>query len=232
MADEVNLENVKNKVRKLLALGESPNPAEAASAIEKANQILLQYNLEMSEVETKDIMGVVEENFMEGFAEREHETGLIAAIASYNLCKAFRNNKTVYGSINRKTKFTLKFIGKKHNIVAAKLMCEYAFQALESSAKKQVKGAGRTAVFSYKVGYCNELTNRLHQMVEERKQKVTVECTALVVVETAEVNQFIKDNYKNATVSQLKTPNVKDITAFFAGQLAARNLGLNQQVQG
>lgn len=231
MAD---MDAVKNKVRKLLALGESPNPAEAASAMEKANKILLQYNLEMEDVTlNQNPEGIVEETFMTGFAARDHETAMVAAIARYNLCEVIINSRRVYSPTgNNKTEFQLVFIGKRHNIVSARIMCEYAFEALDKSAKKEVKGEGRKAVFSYKVGYCQELTSRLYAMINSRKETVTSECRDLVIVEDADNKKFLKEKYPQSKPQNMNTPDIKDTFAFFAGQLAAQRLGLNQQLGG
>lgn len=220
---DINLDNIKNKVKKLLALGTSPNPAEAAVALEKANAILLQYNLEMSEIKTINVNGIVEETYMNGRAEREHETILISTIARYNMCEV------IHKSIGRE--FSLNFIGKSHNILAAKIMCDYVFEALDKSARKEAYGQGKKAVFSYKLGYCNTLAHKLMTMIKERDQKVTPECTALVVMEQAENKKYMEDMYKNLKQVNLKQAEVKDAYAFFAGQLAAQKLSLNQQIK-
>lgn len=48
------LSKIIEKIRKLLALSKSSNQAEAAAALNKANELLLQYNLSMDQIKTTD----------------------------------------------------------------------------------------------------------------------------------------------------------------------------------
>ena len=49
-------DKAKDKIRKLLALSESNNANEAAVALERARTLMLQYNLEMGELEVKSLI--------------------------------------------------------------------------------------------------------------------------------------------------------------------------------
>jgi hypothetical protein len=77
---------VLTKIKKLLALSTSSNPNEAASAAAKAQELLMQHNLTMSQIETHG----QESQYCEAFVNtgsRVWRRLLLTAIAQYTLSR-------------------------------------------------------------------------------------------------------------------------------------------------
>lgn len=226
-----DISTIKSKIEKLMALSNSPNPAEAASALEKANKLLIQHNIDIEEV-TGFKSEIEQEDYTSGYALREHETGLIASIARYNLCEVLLVHNREYAFSGRsKTKTAIRFIGKKHNIVAARVMSDYVFEACDK-ASLQVKGEGRSVVHSFKVGFCSELNQRIMKMTKANEVQ-NGGSTALVLVENRkEVQDYMENTFSDLKKEKAPAPVARDAFAFYAGQLAAKTVGLNTQIQG
>jgi flagellar hook-basal body complex protein FliE len=219
-------DKIKDKIRKLLALSESSNANEAASAEAMAHDMLLQYNLDMGELEVKS--AIKEEEIETGSAERVHETYLKSMIASYNLCTVFRKNGHTWNNNGRRVhNYKVILVGKEHNIAAVRVMCDYVFEVMVNGAIK-FKGAGREAVFSYKKAFCLTLANRIGMMIEEAKVSQTSDCTALVVQTDAELKAHMAG--KNLKKAPPINTNVKDPVGYLQGRIDAGNVSLNAQI--
>ncbi len=217
---------MKLKIEKLMALSKSPNVAEAAAALEKANKLLIQYNIELSEVvgfKTE----VVEETYTDGYSLKDNETVLAGSVARFNLCELIIDSR-LEGS-DRIHKY-LKIIGKEHNVNASKVMADYVFDSCDR-ASLSVKGKGRYVVHSFKVGFCMEMITRIDNMrLYNESQSQT--STALVLVENKqEVNDYMDEYYNGFTKRDMDTPKIKDTFGYMAGQLAAKNLSLNRELR-
>ena len=132
MADVTD--KVKDKIRKLLALSESNNAAEAASAMEKARALLLQYNLDMGELEIKT--SIVEDKYDEGKGEHEYETSLIYTVALYNLCTMYTAHQQFWEKERRHSLFQRILVGQQQNIASTRVMIDYVFEVMERGAKR------------------------------------------------------------------------------------------------
>ena len=250
---DMNLESIKVKIKKLLALSTSPNMAEAEAAMQKANKLLLDYNLEMGDISDTH-SEIIEDTYRTGSAERVHETNLIGAIGHYNFCEIIRYSGRDWKSGNfRNTKhYSLSFIGRPHNVAAAKVMCDYIFEVLDKGVAKEVKGEGRATVFSYKVGFCQSMTSKIYGLIAERQKEAQatansttsqnpdvpkLECTALTIIENtkAENEKFIQEKFNKAIpaakIKEKATRNNEDIYAYMSGALLAKKTQLNQQIR-
>ena len=226
MADIVT-DKVKDKIRKLLALSESNNAAEAASAMEKARALLLQYNLDMGELEIKT--SIIEDVYDQGSGQHDYETSLIHAVALYNLCTIYVAQQHSWKNNRRHSSFQRILVGQQQNIASTRVMIDYVFEVMERGAKR-VKGMGRVEVASYKKAFCLTLAARVHRMIEEAKIKENAECRALVVVATAEVDKYMKE-MEGLTESKKKiNTNIKGFLGGILGGQDAMEVSLNGQI--
>jgi hypothetical protein len=226
MADIVT-DKVKDKIRKLLALSESNNANEAASAMERARALLLQYNLDMGELEIKS--SIVEDVYDQGGGEHDYETSLIYSVALYNLCTMYTAHQQFWQNHRRHSSFQRVLVGQQQNIASTRVMVDYVFDVLERGAKR-VKGMGRIEVASYKKAFCLTLAVRIRNMIEEAKIKENAECRALVVVATAEVDKYMNEK-EGMTVSKGKINT--DVKGFLGGILGGQDamaVSLNGQI--
>lgn len=216
-----DIAKIKDKIAKLREMTSSPNPNEASIALEKMHNLLMEYNLSESEIVLKS--EIMEESYVEGKAERVHESHLVAMIARYNLCGTYRKLGLEGG---RKT-FKIMIVGKEHNMVACRVMCDYVFEAMERGAKA-LKGAGRETVFAYKKSFCLTLIDRIRDLKDREDLTPNNFSKDLVVREDLAVKNHL--NAKNLKKGPTVNPNVKDMVGFLRGQLDAKNLSLNAQI--
>mgnify|MGYP001616368965 FL=1 len=90
-----NLDTILERVRKLLALSTSSNPAEAAAAAAKAQALLLEYNLSMDQIgEAKTASRTTHHTFLEPRPKNEGKwrAALIAGVGRCHFCKVIDAN--------------------------------------------------------------------------------------------------------------------------------------------
>lgn len=216
--------DVKEKIKKLLALGGSPNENEAKLAMENANKLLLKHNLT-----TKDLTNeILVQSSVKDLGKKRvsaWETNLMNIICKSNFCEVL---------IQRRETVSFLMIGKEINIQASLDMYDYLSNAVISWAKKN-GGKGASAKNSYKLGMVNGLTKRLTEIMQESQTNGYEGTTAVVIYDlykqTKEENWgYIKDNF-SVTTSRKKT-NVSDYASFSQGQSDSKNINFNEQIRG
>jgi hypothetical protein len=202
-----------SKVKKLLNLGNSPNEAEAQSAIEKAHSLLKEYNLSISDIKKDSVYDIKEEIISESKSESVWKKYIMIGVAKANYCMHLIT-KSRSGVKNQ-------FIGKEHNVVVAIEMTNYLIATVERLAKKydgSVRG-------DYKKGLAYRLCERLFEINKAEK----VECNALVVQEEATIKKYLQEQHTNikSISTKVKTNNHN---AFCKGMSDANSIGLHGQV--
>ena len=211
-----------DKIKKLMALGQSPSEAEASSAITKAHNLLKEYNLQMADLKEKE--EVDEFTYLEGSALRSWKILLLAQIAKVNFCFAYRSK--TYPGWGGHSVSKLQLIGKNHNIEVCKMMIEYLFDAIERLSKLQ-NGKGKSFVASYKIGISDNLIRRLQEM-EQNDKIETSNCYSLVVQENSAIQVYIKNklNLKKGNINQSRTNGA----GYAQGVHDGNNINLHRQV--
>jgi hypothetical protein len=174
-----DIEAVIAKVRKLLALaGNNTNEAEAASAAQKAQDLLEAYNLDMATVNEKTRTFAAREDTRTGGGLYKWQRALWYATATLNFCRYsyIRGNKA--GGT-----YEHQLIGSKANVIGARIMAEYLEGVTERLARKWVaenhpgKSIFIKDAIAYREGLAGRLTNRLwtkrweHLKTEEERIK-------------------------------------------------------------
>lgn len=117
------MDNVKDKIRKLLAMGQSPNEHEAAIALAKAAELMMRHNLAESDVVEKrfihsDLIDTERKRYLEIIANAVAQvTGSVAMFTSRDS-----------GLFN--------FIGKPMAVETAKAMYDFIVEQLEAAYKR------------------------------------------------------------------------------------------------
>ncbi len=184
------------KIQKLLALGQSPNEAEAALAMARAQTLLAKYNLDCAMVtETHVAGGTV------GAPEEKREKTRISRSAQYrwqrDIWKAIAEANFCWHSIvevfeGKRGKGTSKvrvkrhmILGRESNVIAVRLMGEYLEDTMERILPYPNSERLSRAAISWKTGCAARLIERIEQQAEERKQadvRPAGESTALVLL--------------------------------------------------
>ena len=221
---------VMEKIKKLLALGESPSQAESESAMIKAHELLKQYNLSLSDLEVED-SEVIDEVYTAMGRSQGWKIHLIIGITKANFCGVYTKTKPVNVGYSGRliTSKTYQFVGKPYNVAVAKAMADYLFSTIDRMATETHKGDGRAVIESYKSGIADTLYMRLESL---RKKDIieSVESRALVVAEDKVVKDYLDnlDLKKNRTTRT--SPN--NWTAYQEGRDHGNRISLNDQVGG
>lgn len=170
-------EKVIDKIRKLLALAQSPNENEAMVAAEKAQKLLAEYNLSMN-----DVAGSKADNgfgFAKSYTDSQAWRRLIAAnLAPLYFCDYFFNH-TNEPRPNRSSGFKRfdnhVFVGRAVNLEVVTAMFGYlltTIDRLEAEAWKKARRQGAVASATrqaFKRSFHNACAGRLsHRLAQKR----------------------------------------------------------------
>lgn len=229
------------RVRKLIALTASSNVAEAALAADRAQALLLKYNLEMADVvqppeHTKIIMDTEL-----GTDEVPWRRTIAAAVAQLFFGRYFYT--TVQGAHGQCVDRHV-FLGTKVNTASAKMMFQYLCEATHRLARDHAMKSENpdnvnAAYHSFAGGVARNLNSRIMSKVREQKSidpiAAAPTATALIVRTMHEQAQTLLDNWvtenlgsKALTVRSQATP--RDEAAFAAGRKAGEGISLARQI--
>lgn len=143
------------KVKKLMALGESPSEAEAASALEKARMLLARYGLSISDVEAKETE-VVEGVLLEKRRLRAWESHLVWVVTRATFTQALH--------VTRGDTSQVLIIGREVNTAAAAELFKY----LHLTVLKLGRAHGKEVYHldSFKVGVVERIGERLTESAD------------------------------------------------------------------
>lgn len=177
-------EKILPKIKKLLALSQSPNEAEATAAAEKAHGLLRDYNLSMTDIEgcgeEKEVRGSVVHS---GTRQTTWKRNLLNRVATFNYCAmVYWGNSLGY---------SWKLFGREANVQASMAMWEYLTETVERMGKKAALKRGVSAA-----SYCDGAVIRLGERLWLLKQAEMQECTALVPLAN-EAMAALESEHKN-----------------------------------
>ena len=229
-------DKVKNLIIKLKALAsDNSNINEAAAAAAKMQELIEQYNINVSEFELKEKNDVYETLLYEnkGVNVTSWKVVLMNNISILNNTRAFYT-RGVSKKIDDK-KFTIPakvyIVGNEENIAITSYLCKYLIEEIESLCKKSVKegfGKGKKYCNSFKIGAVAAITLRLEN--KQKEMRKDVQSTALVKVnnDRSELEEFMK---RYSFREKKKLSSAKDRDGYFAGVKAAHKINLNPSGQ-
>lgn len=200
------------KIQKLLALSESPNEAEAASALAKAHSLLEKHNLSMEDIvqkQDKEVPG------MYLFSQGEHPAwynALINNLADLNYCAIVK--------VQSKNGDTYTIIGKRINSLAACNMIDY----LASTVVRIAKEKNETSEAFYE-GMTYSIIRRLYDMMHP-----STEANALMLYTKKENDDLIRKIFGNNVQGKKDPTNIDDGGAYFRGYIEGKKVHLNEQI--
>lgn len=225
-------DKILDRIKKLLALAESPNEAEAASAAEKANAMLAQYRITMADLPSNEQpdapIGTTQD---ESTSSSPWIRGLWGATAKLNFCAY------LYSSGSHRTYHYI--IGDEASSVATQSMATYLTQTVNRLARKARKEQGETSKFerSFKKGAAASLINRLNARTAELRAGKDSQnnianannLPALYESNDKALAAYIKDEFGQTKATRARAGNV-DANAFHQGVQAGKNVGINTQI--
>jgi hypothetical protein len=232
-----------DKIKKLLALSKSSNENEAILAYQRAQELLIKYNISLDDIQVD--IDIKEEIVWTGDELEEWKFTLYSIIAYCNYCQLLLrifNNKS----------YNYTLVGKIHNIIIVKEMYQYLINTIEKISNEKIvllnthhekNGLMLTskACESIKIGIVKGLSNRLlHQKQQMEKNGIkkdysTEPTTAIIISnlynqEDEKITQYLKSKYD--TLKQV-APTLDNIPQFVAeGEKESKKIRLNKQIKG
>lgn len=207
----MTLEEAIKKVQKLLALSESDNPNEAATAMTQAQKILTKYQIsqEMLALEGTEEIEEEIEDFMDKGAPLDSASkfNLDGWLGRLGMIVAEENTCQVYITTEDDQRH-IAIIGRASDVEKVRYLYAYFKAETQRLCKRDGKGCGRTWRNNYRHGVVDTLSKTIKtarkEAIAELKAAAT-DSVALVKVDQAlvrfdkrmsSVNQWTKDNVK------------------------------------
>lgn len=192
-------EGIIRKIQKLLALGQSPNEAEANLAIAMAQEMLAKHNLDFAMVQDTYVAGGTasapeekrEKVRVSRSAKYRWQQDLWRAICEANFCWhsivwVFEGKRGTKSTTSRVRVKRHMILGRESNVVAVKLMGEYLEDTMErlvvseggyTNQERLSRGAN-----SWKCGCSDRLSERIREDAEKRKEASTADPNSKAIV--------------------------------------------------
>ena len=187
-----DIEKIKKKIKKLLALAKSPNPNEAASALKIAQDLMAEYKICTSDVNTIEI-GSKTTNTHSGYKPPRYETCLFENIASAYGCSILH--------CSRRDKYYWRFIGLEHRAEISAYIGQILLRKLRSARSKYYKNLYRVRLKSRRIQRADDfclawvyaVTDKLTEFANTSKEEKTA------------ISLYVEKNHPN--IGELKTIN-------------------------
>lgn len=219
------------KVKKLMALGESPSEAEAASALEKARILLARYSLSLTDIDSH-ATDVVEGVLLEKKRLRSWESHLIQVIAQSTFTQALHVNRGGRGQV--------LLIGREINTVAAADL--FAYLHLTVLKLGRAHSAKVAHLESFRRGVVQRIGERIAEesaglektggmWAGSEKVKNADDRQLMVVMEATASRE--NDAYISGKFGKIRSKKVGrqvDASSYHRGRAAGNEVSLNRQI--
>lgn len=201
--NEEKLTEIAKKVKKLLALSESPNVDEAALAAEKAREILEKYNMTMTDAEIKS-SEMLKEKFRIFHNSKQYPDWYYKNFSTWfhqlnNVMQRFFYVRVVYSGSGDGFMY---YLGAKSDVEVAKYVMQYLVHEIERLADnylKQYRGSGISEMKNLRVSFCIGVVNGLRHKLESERIKVapakTASGTDLMIVKDVALEEYKKQQF-------------------------------------
>lgn len=221
--DQTRHDAIIEKIKKLLALSQSPNQEEAERAAEKARELLTKYDLSVDQFE--DIQ--VEEKIIKQFLKKPNlwRLTIFGTISEFYFCR-FIIKQTQYSDA---TVYGFDIIGKSHHITIASSVCEYIEKAIVRISRERCRANAKSKFReSFRYGMAVEICTRLETMKRIRETGGPGEEKSLILKEDQKIQEYLS-RMDLSSFDSGKKPNNK--SAFRRGVEAGANVALNEQIK-
>lgn len=245
------MQDIIDRIAKLLALATSANEHEAAAAMNKANEILMQHNLNLEDIKTTQTSeAAIKQDEIDASNRKKvfWKGSLASALATANFCKMW----WIGGKII--------FAGKPHNIAIARSLYNYLITTIDRLATTAVKTEKqnykiymdqiaytgiapfaepnwRTWKSSFITGCAKRLTERIHEQTRAMNQNGIPDTTVtgLACRQAHDREQQAIAIWRREQGISLRPGRTGSKAAiardgFAAGERAGNSIGLNRQV--
>jgi len=240
----MNLNQVKDKIAKLLRLQTSTNVGEATNAAAFVEKLCAKYNISSADCKDYDPEKDEVVEFQVGKAYRKAnvpEQNLIHGVTKYF------NGQTIITYVPSTSMFyeppkrVMKIIASRSNRIQIELYLEYLIETMDKLSDEAKKSGGygtsrTTYKTNWKKGFSKKIANRLIAMknTQARNGKPNLNKPALAVLNKNRIEQkatlaFLNEQYPSRTKSRR---TVGTGVGYADGSSRAEDIGLHKQTTG
>jgi hypothetical protein len=209
--DNQEREKITAKIKKLLALATSPNEAEAKLASERAQEMLVRYNLSMQDVQKSNNDYTVY-NFDTSKRKKVSDKFVYSLIVQFFFVRIVNQKALSNGEFI----IIRNFVGEKHNVEIAKYTYDFLVRVFNKAWRdyKKSTGCGSGSRESFFYGLHNGIAETL--MVS--RQKVEQSMALVVSKEDPNLDAFLNNEFgKLKNVPAKSSGSLGDPEALDAG---------------
>ena len=211
----------KSRILKLLALSQSPNESEAASALTKAKMLLSRYGLNVEDLSNKKDALVNEISIQQENALAPWEEKLLKCILKATYTEVIK--------LHENDNESLRIIGRRSNIITAQILYDYLKKAIIKRAN--LFSDSIDDIESFRLGMVESIKLKF-----EEKAKLEIKhgnCKDLVLttedVSKKENMEYIKNSYGNPRISD--NWYGVDSNSFGLGKAIGRKICIDGQIE-
>ena len=226
-----NIENIKRRVIALsnMTTANGASEAESLFAAQKMGELMMEYNLSMSDIEVKAIKCITKEVKHIGRNLKAVDYSIVA-IAKYLSCKTWTRSQ-------KHNVTHVMFFGEPASVD----MAEYLYRLLEVTVEIQSRNFKDTleynmaknkkrALMSFQQGMISRICNRLREMGVEAYKNLNSTQNALVVSKDKVVEEQFAELGMNLKDKNAKAKTV-DYDSYAAGQRVGNNVNLSRPIE-
>ncbi len=220
MNDEKDNKIIFEKIKKLIALSDSPNEAEAASALAKVHLLLAKHGLSMTDISSHDSKNtVIERSILDKKRLRNWESALLSTIM----------NATYTEAVHKPGEGKVYIIGRDINVNAAENLFQYLHETITRISRKYNPVVRHPDSFRY--GMVVNINERLKKMnadetaSEDEKQLVL----SMEGKTRSENSGYLEETY--GTVRKKRVNNRVDPESYGLGQKVGNKISLSRQIK-
>lgn len=206
-----NLESIKIKVKKLLALSKSPCENEAALALKKAMELIAEYHLYINQFTEYTELKVKNTKRFVGWRAT-------LANAVENLYATWHYSDNIGNIV---------FIGSELDVFMSSEMYKYLIKTIERMAKQNIR---KNAKYKFRQSYKMGVANRLYDRMQELGQSCSWRNQTELKAQKKQISEFVKKEISIQT-KKGKLPSL-NTTAFARGFSDGKDINLSRQMTG
>jgi hypothetical protein len=193
------MNNIIEKIQKLLSLANSDNEHEAKNATRMANELLLKYNLSLQQIDDHESEYIAEEVASTGLTLNAYQKQIAQLLIEFFFVRVIISKKHVgfssgqyatYKPVRAQYKKTIQLVGTKENCKIAGYIFSYLNTAYPHLWKDYFD-RNTYATQKQKISYFTGLTHGIAEMLRVTKWKVQNE-TGLVLKRDPKLDEFVK----------------------------------------
>ena len=211
-----------DKIRKLLALGQSQNENEARQAIALATKLMLENNLAQSDLVERQY--IEKHDIDAGIKFPVYKTKILAVLDEYYNVTHIMCRRMDFDTYKRKTHINL--LGSPENVEIAEYLYKYLCD-LFPKLWKEYKLANN-APTKFKLSFYEGLIRGLRITLSASKKSVEQE-QGLIIVKDAGIENFLRNKYSNLKTKTLKS-QLRSASTMTAGIQQGKKISLSRPI--